>query len=204
MGTRGAVGFLVNGEKKLTYNHFDSYPGGLGIDTLHWLQNHLVVTDEFAVTVSPEVLGQLHDLAPVEETARPTEEQQELLRSRGFLPQNVSTGQDWYAWLRDCQGDLTATIKSGFIIEANDFPLDSLFCEWAYVINVDTGEFEVYEGFQKTVPTAGLWAGQDVSISMDYKPVHLVKAWPFKELPDLTDEQFLDILDVDEDEEEGS
>ena len=31
MGTRGAWGFLVDGDdSRITYNHFDSYPSGLG------------------------------------------------------------------------------------------------------------------------------------------------------------------------------
>lgn len=30
MGTRGAYGFYKDGQNKLTYNHFDSYPEGLG------------------------------------------------------------------------------------------------------------------------------------------------------------------------------
>lgn len=30
MGTRGALGFIKAGEHKVTYNHYDSYPEGLG------------------------------------------------------------------------------------------------------------------------------------------------------------------------------
>lgn len=32
--TRGAVGFRVDGVDKVTYNHSDSYPGGLGAAVL--------------------------------------------------------------------------------------------------------------------------------------------------------------------------
>ena len=34
MGTRGAIGFRLDGVDKVAYNHFDSYPSGLGADVL--------------------------------------------------------------------------------------------------------------------------------------------------------------------------
>ena len=36
MGTRGAYGFRKNGEDKVTYNHFDSYPDGLGSSVMQF------------------------------------------------------------------------------------------------------------------------------------------------------------------------
>jgi hypothetical protein len=38
MSTRGLWGFVIDGEEKLTYNHSDSYPDGLGSKLLGWLQ----------------------------------------------------------------------------------------------------------------------------------------------------------------------
>ena len=38
MGTRGLMGVRVDGVDKLTYNHWDSYPSGLGQDILEYLQ----------------------------------------------------------------------------------------------------------------------------------------------------------------------
>lgn len=37
MSTRGAYGFILNGEEKITYNHCDSYPSYLGINILKFL-----------------------------------------------------------------------------------------------------------------------------------------------------------------------
>ena len=48
------------------------------------------------------------------------------------------------------EGDLDAHVKTGFMIDNEDFLKDSLFCEWAYIINLDTNKLEVYEGFQTT------------------------------------------------------
>lgn len=41
MGTRGFVGFVIDGQEKIGYNHFDSYPDGLGVDVLSWLRGEV-------------------------------------------------------------------------------------------------------------------------------------------------------------------
>ena len=40
MGTRGVFGFHKNGVDKITYNHYDSYPTGLGEEVVKFLKNH--------------------------------------------------------------------------------------------------------------------------------------------------------------------
>lgn len=37
MGTRGTFGFRIDGVEKLTYNHYDSYPEGLGDEVVEWV-----------------------------------------------------------------------------------------------------------------------------------------------------------------------
>lgn len=39
MGTRGLLGFIIKGVKKGTYNHWDSYPTGLGLAIMRWIQS---------------------------------------------------------------------------------------------------------------------------------------------------------------------
>jgi hypothetical protein len=36
-----------------------------------------------------------------------------------------------------------------YLIDASDFAGDSVFCEWAYLINLDTNQLEVYRGFNE-------------------------------------------------------
>jgi hypothetical protein len=43
MGTRGILGFITKGVRKGTYNHFDSYPSGLGDAIIKFILAH---TDE--------------------------------------------------------------------------------------------------------------------------------------------------------------
>jgi len=43
MGTRGILGFITKGVRKGIYNHFDSYPSGLGDAIIKFILAH---TDE--------------------------------------------------------------------------------------------------------------------------------------------------------------
>ena len=104
-------------------------------------------------------------------------------------------------------------LRCGYIEDHSEFPLDSLFCEWGYIVDFDRNVFEVYEGFQKTRPKKGHWKGRPTAAenkvnfeahlkwckkngrepfrpkTPDYKAIELVASWPFRELP--SDEDFL-------------
>jgi len=148
MGTRGAWGFVHNGVERITYNHFDSYFDGLGADLLAWARQ----------ADWDKVRQQVTDLHMVDETEAPNDD--ERAQVADYTDSGVSTGTDWYSALRHCQGDPEKTLASGFMIDSTGFPVDSLFCEYAYIFDLDSGTFEVYVGFNKTLPTAGRWAGR--------------------------------------------
>lgn len=42
MGTRGAIGFYKDKNEKVCYNHFDSYPTGLGEDLISYLKGKTI------------------------------------------------------------------------------------------------------------------------------------------------------------------
>ncbi len=140
MGTRGAYGFHMNGKDKITYNHFDSYPIGLGSDVAAFIQRH---TDERMAAIYDQIV--LVDTEMV-----PTKEQIE--ECMPYYRPGVSRGtpEDWYCLLRGAQGSLEAHANGlRYMIDKATFLKDSLFCEWGYVINLDTGILEIYRGFQK-------------------------------------------------------
>ena len=62
--------------------------------------------------------------------------------------------------LRGTQGKPGKILRAGYYEDAKEFPLDSLFCEWGYLVDLDAGTLEVYRGFQKSSPTEGRWAGR--------------------------------------------
>lgn len=142
MGTRGAVGFKYDGKRLLAYNHFDSYPEELGVSMLAYAADSCT---EPAQQVA--VKQRLDQLVQVQEGEAPTDEQIEQLKRAGIEgPERVSSGMDWYAWLRDLQGQPDEYMRVGFWPENNDFLEDGLFCEWAYIVNIDDGVLEVHRG----------------------------------------------------------
>src|SRR5688500_20082380 len=101
MGTRGAVCLVADGAEKVIYNHYDSYPSGLGMDVLAWLRSALA--DEAATRTAITALAPVPDREPTAEDAA---------RLAEFHDPHVSTGKDWYALLRRTQGDLAATLRA--------------------------------------------------------------------------------------------
>ena len=139
MGTRGCYGFRKNGIDKLTYNHFDSYPSYLGKIIL-----------EFFKETSLDEMNEIYDrLIMVDEGGKPTPEQIEECKK--YYDENVSkqTPEEWYCLLRKVQGKPNE-YKHGlrYMTDDGDFIKDSLCCEYAYIINLDTKQLEFWKGFQ--------------------------------------------------------
>ena len=70
--------------------------------------------------------------------------------------------EEWYVLLRNLQGELYDILKAGVMIDSAAFLLDSLFCKHAYVLNLDSGMFEYYEGFQEKPHDRGRYAAGDL------------------------------------------
>lgn len=142
MGTRGLYGFRFNGVEKFTYNHYDSYPDGLGAEVANFCQST-------SVEKMKDIFSRIQ---MVNNGDKPTPEQVEACKS--FTNLNVSTGStdDWYCLLRELQGelcklnDIPGTI---YMIDNHDFIKDSLFCEYAYIIDLDAETLEFWVGFQR-------------------------------------------------------
>ncbi len=143
MSTRGAWGLRKNGQDKLTYNHYDSYPSGLG----------RTIAEFVAKTPVTKLHGIFDRVELVEEEGGLSPEQQSAL---GAKP-----GSTWYNALRYAQGEPDAYLNGlAYMTDGAFFMHDGLCCEWAYVINLDTGRLEVYKGFQ-TTKGEGRYAGEE-------------------------------------------
>lgn len=179
MGTRGAIGWKLNGKYTCVYNHFDSYPEYLGIKMLI-LCGDITSSDEwgfFKEKVSNITIVDMNDLP-----------------SKKFLNKYVQyrnttvNGDDnnnptWYSLLRGIQGVqyFVEILEDNLehLPDDTDFMYDSLFCEYAYTFNLDTMEMEFWAGFQKKPCKTNPLGTKKTN---GYYPVKIVHSIPFKDV----------------------
>jgi len=99
MGTAGVLGFIILGQRYATYNHWDSYPEGLGKDIVEFI---LSLTPEDYTTMAQLVT----ELTWVDSESTPSPELQERYQKLGFTDLSVSSRspKEWYCLLRKTQG----------------------------------------------------------------------------------------------------
>jgi hypothetical protein len=83
---------------------------------------------------------------------KPTAEDIQALKPYTHNGVGEQSEEDWYCLTRGLQGDLKEMLICGYMLVNNDFIYDSLFCEYAYIINLDEKILEVYEGFNQGRP----------------------------------------------------
>lgn len=140
MSTRGLMGIKKKGELKAQYNHFDSYISGLGKDIIEEI-NKIKKNDRI------EVLNKTFDnIILLNENNNIDDEIKEYCIRNNVADTGVSSKSldDLYCLLRKTQGNLGLYI-SGFkyMLNGNDFINDTLFCEYAYIINLDTKTLDI-------------------------------------------------------------
>ncbi len=151
MGTRGSYGFVLGGERIQVYNHFDSYPSGLGDDVVSFL------LEEFGKNGYDDAVGLLkqrvRSMEAIDRNVRPTEAQKKFLEPYMDLRVSNQSTDDWYCLLRNTQGNIEDTLSARYY-ESND-------CgdgEYSYMINLDdeTLEFSGYVADRHKFPLKSL------------------------------------------------
>jgi hypothetical protein len=144
MGTRNSTLIQVDGEYKVAqYCQWDGYPSGQGVGILESLRNSNL--QKLRENVSSLEFIQDEELRNLWKDLGAD--------GSGFTSMDISEKfKEKYPHLhRDCGGsDIIPLIESGNIksvILNTEFPKDSLFCEWCYVVDFDKNTFEVYKGF---------------------------------------------------------
>lgn len=181
MSTRGLYGFRKNGQDKLTYNHWDSYPENLGKKILDYCR-HTSIKD----------LNDVCDaIVLVEEDSKPTTKMIQHCIKAGYSDFSVSTQRkdDWYCLLHNIMGDFyylardVAVVRRPlYMIDNHDFIEDSLFCEYAYIINLDNETLEFWNGGQ-TKPDDHNRYGTEAYYD-GYYPCKRLLEIPLKEIED--------------------
>lgn len=180
MSTSGLYGIRKNGVDKCTYNHCDSYPNWLGKGIATFCANNSI-----------EDLERFFDnIVLVDENSEPTNEQIDDCKAAGYVNLDVSEQSidDWYCLLRELQGNFEAYQKcidddsKVYMTDGINFIRDSVFCEYAYIINLDDKVLEFYIGVQREPQDGNRYGVEKVQ---GYYPCKLCLTFPLDEFPDV-------------------
>lgn len=200
MGARNLTAVYLDGQYKVAqYGQWDGYPEGQGITALTFLRdkmnlelfkealrNSSYIPSEELTALWKQYGADENGWITMEDSDRMMEDHPEFSRNTGAgileMVQNHSEGMK--------------------LQDSINFAADGLFCEWAWVIDLDAGTFEGYCGFGQT-PLAEndrFYFLRDLEEDNGYHGVRLVAKWNLDALP--TDEEFLAAFKNDEEEEE--
>lgn len=179
MGTRHLTAVVIDGQFKVAqYGQWDGYPSCAGLNVLEFLRDTNL--EDFAGAVRNCTF-----LSEDEIKARWAEAGSD---GTGWVTSKVA---DKFAakhpqLYRDIGSEVLQLILENDGLElsdSRDFAGDSLCCEWAYVIDLDHMQFEIYEGFNQE-PPLGRFADL-AQEGEEYKPVTLIKTYDLDDLPTL-------------------
>lgn len=188
MGTRHLIAVSTGNDYPIAqYGQWDGYPDGQGIDVL-----------DFCVNLNDETfrkgfeLGMLH-----------TKDVKELTEGEfKTIEETIEADPNWTVNYPQLSRDAGAKILN-YVYEARnsttpipvkrylEFAADSLFCEWAYVIDMKHRRLEVYKGFNKNPLDKnerfyGIVDKENIG-GAEYQPVRFLVAYDFDKLPSKKD-----------------
>lgn len=208
MGTRNLTCAVIDGEYKIAnYAQWDGYPAGVGITILEFLR------DKMDRPLLEEKLKKLSFYTKDELNTLDEQIQNKTIEYPKYLS-------------RDVGGDILEFVQNGVwktydydsmytrkevlhecniekLVDQLDFAGDSLFCEYAYVVDFDKNTFEVYKGFVKYPHTGERFSDFEYEKSHrdnQYYPVKLWKTFDLNDLP--TNDKFLGELNENEEDED--
>lgn len=199
MGTRNLTCVVSNERYKVAnYGQWDGYPSGLGISLLKFL-NENIDLNKFKEKVEKCSFIESDEISKIYEEcgAEPGAQFVSMEVSDKFKNKHLHLS-------RDCGAEILPLIQNSEnglkLINQLNFAADSLFCEWAYVIDLDKNTFEVYEGYQKGELNENERFNFLSDKTSQYSPVKFVKSYNLDDLP--TQEDFLAVLEPKEENEE--
>ena len=184
MGTRHLIAVYKDGEHKIAqYGQWDGYPEGQGVDVLKFLRRD----------GNREILfNRLDHCRFIDKVGRDKQfidDYEENAPRWSNEPDNRTVEQKvWFNTFmsRDLGAEILTNVSftdgECILKDMSSFALDSLFCEWAYVIDFDTRSFEIYEGFQQEPHYCKRFEGKKKD---GYYPVKMIKSYSLDELPEI-------------------
>ena len=192
MGTRNLTMVISNGETKVAqYGQWDGYPSGNGVIVLDFLTKTNL--DDFKKKLNKVIFVNGNKEKEIENWLK------SIGSENGWLTGEQSNlYQKKYPYLtRDNGANILQMIMDGeedeiWVTDSTDFAGDSLFCEWAYLIDLDKNKLEVYEGFNQEPLTIEDRFFHLKDKDSEYYPIKMVKSYDLNNLP-LEDEFLKDL-----------
>jgi hypothetical protein len=193
MGTRNLIAVHVEGQYKIAqYGQWDGYPSGEGLATLGFSRT---IVDQAARQAFADKCRAAKFLT-----------QEDIDRINAELKSGAASmdaGGKYQQFSRDRGAEILRIVSQhepGILLKNSlSFAGDSLFCEWAYVIDLDKGTLEAFKGFNQTELAEGerfAAPGLELEKTNGYHPVRHLKTYQLDALPD--DDQFIKDLEPPE------
>lgn len=147
MGHRNIVGTLKNGVLHGSYAQWGGYPTGTPREFQTKLREFLNEKDYTLSEVWELLRTKVDEMTYVDEGESPTPDQAE--KYAHLTDGRVSTGGDWYATLRNLQGNIVGMLMEGIATDQPNFLKDSLFCEYGMILDFDSDKVVLLRGFNK-------------------------------------------------------
>lgn len=187
MGTRHLTMVIHNHETKISqYGQWDGYPESQGVTVLSFLKEK-------------ENIDKLKEILPKIrfENEQDIKEKEEFSKSIGAreewvnIPQADLYKQKYPLDSRDIGGAILEKLLEYqnedeiVLVDAEGFAADSLFCEWAYVVDLDNYTLEVYRGFNESRLTSKDRFYNLHKVHQRFYPIKILKTFSLEKLPDV-------------------
>lgn len=199
MGTRGLTAVMFGGEYRIAqYGQWDHYPGGQGIVALDFCRTWLTDPVKESQFVSNMMACRWISIEEIRQTYRDVGADGSGLVT---LKQAEAFLQIYPLINRDLGADVLFIIAErgpGALQNSIEFAGDSLFCEYAYVIDLDKRTFEVYRGFNEQPLDESERFAKIARTKNNYHQVRHVATFSLDNLP--SNSVFLEVTKKNEDE----
>lgn len=188
MGTRHLTMVIHNRETKVAqYGQWDGYPRGQGIVVLNFLKSCDINVFKDKLQFCQFIDNNKRKQQEIENFIQSigskdgymTMEQSKLYEKK-YPGLSRNTGASIFEIIYNHK-----TKKSICLNNSEDFAGDSLFCEWAYVIDLDKNVLEVYKGFNKEPLTIEDRFYKFTDPNSDYHPIKLIASYDLNNLPEV-------------------
>lgn len=200
MGTRNLTILKSEGRVLAHYGQWDGHPDRLGLEVLKFIATELDVSkmrEQVARTLelSDDQIG--NRMKSVIGYDAVSKGYFSLEESKIFQALNPHLD-------RDFGGKILGYLQSAEYPEINnqiDFAGDSLFCEWAYMLDLDEKKLVVFRGFNKEplTPSAAFFSYMKpiAGRAETYHPIKEALSIPFEVCKTMTQTEFLSLAEVE-------